>query len=426
MIKEEIEFYLIDFIMCLSDIIDLISPAINNHHKRVAYIALTIAEELNLSLTEQNEIMMAGALHDIGALTLEQKLEFLEFESESHEHGLLGYKLLKTFSPFAVIATLVRYHHVPWQHGLGAAFEGNPVPTGSHILHLADRVAVLINTQENILTQADSICDRISVLSGERFAPDLVDAFLSLARKEFFWLDVVSPFIGTTLCNKARLPTLLLNLDGFVTVAKIISHIIDFRSRFTSTHSCGVAVTCRELSKLIGFSETESRMIEIAGYLHDLGKLAVPSDILEKPARLTTVEFNLIRSHAFHTYRTLGRIRALNIINAWASFHHERMDGNGYPFHYAANNLSLGARIVAIADVFTALTEDRPYRKGMSSDDAIDTLEEMSGKSTPTLDPYLVATLKRHSGEINGMRLAAQHAAAEEYHNFFLHDAGTC
>jgi HD-GYP domain-containing protein (c-di-GMP phosphodiesterase class II) len=423
MIKEEIEFYLIDFIMCLSDIIDLISPAINNHHKRVAYISLSIAEELKLPLTEQNNIMMAGALHDIGALSLKQKLEFLEFESEGHEHGRLGYQLLKTFPPLEGIATLVRFHHVPWKNGQGATFEGNPVPMGSHILHLADRVSVLINPQENILAQIESICARVSEHSGERFAPDLVDAFVELARKEFFWFDVVSPFIDTTLCNKARLPTLLLNLDGFVNVAKIFSHIIDFRSRFTSTHSCGVAVTCRELSKLIGFSETESRMIEIAGYLHDLGKLAVPPEILEKPTRLTSDEFNLIRSHAFHTYRSLGRIRALSIINAWASFHHERMDGNGYPFHHSATNLSLGARIVAIADVFTALTEDRPYRKGMSSDDAIETLEEMA--TNFMLDPLLVATLKRHSGEINSIRLAAQQTAAIEYHNFFLHEAGT-
>ena len=416
--RREVEFPLVDLILCLSDIIDLISPAINNHHKRVAYISLSIAEELGLTPEQQSEIMMAGALHDIGALSLKQKLELLQFDiDDPHEHGQQGYQLLKMFGPFTAIAEIIRYHHVPWDGGAGARFNGNPVPSGSHILHLADRVSLLDSNQENILNQIDPICDQIRGESDKLFVPEQVNAFLNLARKEYFWLDLVSPFLETTLVNKVQLPTLLLNLDGFVTLSRIFSHIIDFRSRFTATHSSGVAATCKALSKLIGFSEGECQMMEIAGYLHDLGKLAVPSELLEKPATLSKDEYNVIRSHAFHTQRSLGRIRSLNIINAWASSHHERLDGTGYPFHYNASNLSLGARIVAIADVFTALTEDRPYRKGMSHTDALQILQKMSDSCM--IDPSIVLLLQQNFDEINSLRITAQQEASKEYREFF-------
>jgi len=95
--------------------------------------------------------------------------------------------------------------------------------------------------------------------------------------------------------------------------------------------------------------------MEIAGYFHDLGKLRVPKEILEKPGKLSTEEFNIIKSHTYHTYRILSHIPNFETINWWASFHHERLNGSGYPFRINAFNFPLGSRIMAIADVFTLL-----------------------------------------------------------------------
>jgi len=164
--------------------------------------------------------------------------------------------------------------------------------------------------------------------------------------------------------------------------------------------------------------------MKIAGYLHDLGKLAVPSEILEKPAKLTEDEFNIIKSHPFYTYRILETISDLDVINIWASFHHERLEAKGYPFHNKGEDLSLGSRIMAIADVFTAITEDRPYRKKMTSDEALQVLREMAENST--LDSNLVSTLRLHYDEVNSLRIAAQAAASKECQEFWQECRESC
>lgn len=416
MIKE-VKVNLFDLIMSLSTAVDLVSQVMANHHKEVAYIASSIARELGLSREEESELIIAGALHDTGAISLKERFETLNFEVEfPHRHAELGYRLIKIFKPLSKIAHLVRYHHVPWSGGEGSEFEGEKVPLGSHILHLADRVDVLIDKKREILGQVKALGEKIEEFAGKMFLPELVGAFKRVATREYFWLDVAGPSIDQILSRRMSLATIELNREGLLNLSQLFSQIIDFRSRFTSTHSSGVAVSAEALARFVGFSEKESQEMKIAGYLHDLGKLAVPTEILEKPGKLTPEEFNLIRSHTFYTYRILEPIGDLEVINSWASFHHERLDGRGYPFHHRDEDLSLGSRIMAVADVFTALTEDRPYRKGMEGGRVLEILQEMAESSA--LDSHIVSLLEAHFEEINSTRIASQKAAAKNYQKF--------
>lgn len=396
-----------DMIMCLSDVVDLVSPAVANHHKQVAYIASTLGAELGLPAERQRELVLAGAVHDIGAISVRERMGALQFEVDTpSQHTELGYSLLKTFVPLVKVADLVRFHHTHWNQGNCAKAPCQPVSIGAHILHLADRVAALLNKQQEVLGQARAICDRIAEQSGRMFMPELVYAFTRLAEKEYFWLDVTSPTLGSILRRQLRSETLELDMDGLVDFAALLSRIIDFRSPFTATHSSGVAASAESLARLVGFSESECKMMRFAGCLHDLGKLAVPTEILEKPARLTEDEFNIVRRHTFYTYRALEHIDDISTVNCWASFHHERMDGKGYPFHIKGQDLLLGSRIMAVADVFTAITEDRPYREAMPNDRALQTLQQMADDSI--LDSHMVSLLKLHFDEINSLRMAAQ------------------
>lgn len=417
MIKE-LQIPLFDLLVCLSDAMDLISPVVVNHHRQVAYIAFSIGAKLGLPIEQQKELVLAGALHDIGALSLKDRIDTLQFELQNpHQHAELGYLLLKKFEPLSSVASLVRYHHVSWSKGAGSQFKGQQVPMESHILHLADRVAVLVNRQQEVLEQSKKICERVEEQSGKMFMPQLVDCFKSLASKEYFWLDVTSSSIGSILSRRVRLATVELNTEKLLDLAKLFSQIIDFRSPFTATHSSGVAASSEALARFIGFSKRECQIMRVAGYLHDLGKLAVPTEILEKPARLTEDEFNIIKSHTFYTYSLLETISDLDIINSWASFHHERLDGKGYPFHHKGDDLSLGSRIMAVADVFTAITEDRPYRKGMSSDRALQVLQQMADNSA--LDSGIISVLKAHFDEVNSVRIATQETSSKEYQKFW-------
>jgi len=197
---------------------------------------------------------------------------------------------------------------------------------------------------------------------------------------------------------------------------KRLYRIIDFKSEFTATHSSGVAAVGRSLATLVGFSRQECRMFEIAAYLHDLGKLAVPSEILEKRERLTQAEWGVMRTHAYYTYQILSPIEALNLVASWSSLHQERLDGSGYPFHVGEDDLPLGARVMAVADVFTGITENRPYRKGMAREEALGVLHGMVAKGE--LDARLVSLLETHFDAISRAREEAQAEAVREYGAF--------
>lgn len=410
---------LIEMSMCLSNAMDLVSPHVVDHHKRVAYIATSIAREMGLSEEAQEDLMMAGLLHDIGAISLRDRLDALKFEIDHpHVHAELGYRLISSFPLFSRISQLVRFHHLAWNHGKGESFDNEHIPLTCHILHIADRIAALVKMQHEILDQSQTIFDKIGSGTGKKFVPLLVNVFSDISQQESFWFDLVSPSITHILTARSRHITIELDLDRLLDLSGLFSKIIDFRSRFTATHSSGVAATAKALGKLTGLTKQECHMLRIAGYLHDLGKLAVPAEILEKPARLTRGEENIVKKHSYDTYWTLNAVKDLKEINTWASLHHECLDGKGYPFRCSAMNIPAGSRIIAVADVFTALAEDRPYRSGMSRYDSLRTLEQMAGNRA--LDADIVSTLISNYDEVNSIRLAMQAEESQEYASFRL------
>jgi HD-GYP domain-containing protein (c-di-GMP phosphodiesterase class II) len=411
-----IRIKLSDLILSFSKALDFVNPLMMNHHMRVAIIASEIAKQYGIERSEILNIFVASTLHDIGAFSLRDRLATLDFEIENPQlHAERGYLLLKNidFDLFSDIANIIRCHHLPWADGKGAYFEGEGVHVGSHIIHLADRIEVLIDRQRHALNQSKTIADVIKSMTGSIFLPDIVEAFDELSKKEYFWLDAASPEIDQIIHDRNVFPDVELDIEGLLKVARLFSHIIDYRSRFTVVHSAGVSAVAALLAQMMGFSEMECRMMSLAGYLHDIGKLAIPAEILEKPARLSPEEFNIIKSHVYHSYRILESVKGLDIINTWASFHHERMDGSGYPFHIKGNELPIGSRIMAVADVFTAITEDRPYRKGMSGESALKVIEDMAKNNA--LDHSIVSIASTYFKHINDVRMDAQLNAGKEY-----------
>ena len=168
-----------------------------------------------------------------------------------------------------------------------------------------------------------------------------------------------------------------------------------------------------ELTKLSGFSDRECHMMEIAGFLHDLGKLAVSNEILEKNGALSDEEIHEMRKHTYYTYIILNKIKGLEHISTWAAYHHEKLNGNGYPFHVKGEDFSKLARIMAVADIFTAITEDRPYRAGMSEDEAVRVLNNMVENGS--IDGTIVKLVQDNAAHINDVRAKAQQAALEEF-----------
>lgn len=379
-----------DLFITLSSALDMGNIEVLDHSRRVAYIVLEIADLLNLNKELKKQIVLAALIHDIGIITYNDKHKaqtiFEVDEDLAESHCKRGADLVRQLEFLPNLSKIILFHHHRWSGGNFNNVKGDKIPLGSRIIHLADRIEAQINPDYYILHQVDSIVEEITAKSGTWFDPALIPVFSVLAKKESFWLNLKSEEYNLILRKWGKETRTKFNLTDLEQVASVVAHLIDRISPFTSRHSSGVAMIAAMIAADLGYNSKEQRAIRIAGLFHDLGKLIVPNKIIEKKGELTKGEYQIIKQHSFYTYRMLNRIEGLGSIPEWAAFHHERLDGTGYPFHIDSKNLNIGSRIMAVSDVFQALTEDRPYRKAFTISHAVQIIEDMERQGKLDLD----------------------------------------
>lgn len=393
----------------ISRTLNLINPEMQYHHEQTAYLAYQIAQELGLVETELFLALNASLLHDIGEAVTSPGLDdgpsfeeiqntkghFQEAETREQRKRIarIGANMLRDIDAFRDVATII------------AASQDAYVPSPdphlriAQIIHLADCVATALSPSTPVLNQVGSIVSQAQELSGTEFCPDAVEALVRVSTRECMWLDLS---LNPTRMLADIGPLRVVPIENLVIFTSLISRVIDFRSPFTAMHSAGVAATARELARLAGMSDQECQMMQVAGNLHDIGKLRVPNSILEKPGRLTTEEFNVIREHTYYTNMILQDVEGFELIAKWAAHHHEKLNGTGYPFHLTAEALDEGSRIMAVADIFSALTEVRPYRKGMDKEQVKRILTENVARGE--ICHGAVSLLMDHYDEVDAVR----------------------
>lgn len=391
----------IELIFALGAAIDLLDPALGAHQKRVAIIAANLAAEIGLPAAEIARAMQAGLLHSVGALSLEN------WECRTRT----GSRFLEISPLTRRLAPLVAHYRdpLPRLKGYGTLHARDALL--SQILNLANFVDDSIDPSVFVLSQVAARRADAAAYARLNLDPNLADAFLRASEADSFWLDTSGIDIDARI--RARLSGergAMADLDALQDFGRLYSILVDARSPFTATHSWGVASVASMLATYSGFDAIGAVQIEVAGQLHDIGKLAVPSDIIEKPAGLTAAEFGAIRSHAYYTGTLLERIPGMLQIADWARCHHEKLDGTGYPRRRKAASIPTEARIIAVADRFVALTEDRPYRTGMSGAGTLALLQ--SDAESGAIDPRVVATLVENFDVIDAIR---RHAQTEEH-----------
>ena len=397
---------LAELTVALSDALDLVGVDVVQHGKRVAFIATECAATADLAPADVEDLFYAGVLHDCGVSSTEVHRQLIAGDDweATGDHCERGFELLRRFPPFGRVAEIVRLHHTHWdEERLHAA--GSPVHELANAVFLADRVDALAHRGKGqpLLLARDGICAAVTERAGTWYAPRLVEAFGRASRAEAFWLTLETHHLDRAIAALAagcRRRTV-----SFVEVrelARIFARIVDAKSHFTAEHSEGVARLARTLGELAGLSEHELELVELAGLLHDLGKLRVPDDVLDKPAQLDDIEFAAVEAHSFETWQILSRVTGLREVAEIAACHHETLTGDGYPFHRSGAELSRLARIVSVADVFQALVQDRPYRRPLPSPAIVAALERMA--AVGKLDAGFVALAASH---VDGCRRAA-------------------
>lgn len=354
-------------IYSLSDALDLVGVTHIHHGKRVAYIAAECAKCRGWSGPLLDELFQAAILHDSGVskTTVHVKLAQMSWEDEA-DHCIQGAKLLATSPLLKHLSDTVLHHHTHWSElkELDLPME---VKLRANCIYMADRVDVLALgcslDGKDILVAKENIKRKILDRRETWFHPELVDAFMQVSQSDVFWLTLVSDHVSGYLATwLSHYHDQSMEFEELRSLVHVFSCIVDAKSPFTKQHSDGVANLARYLGGLFDLPEETCEMLELVGLLHDIGKLRVPDELLDKPDVLNEAEMLVMRQHCFDTYSILKNIKGLERVSLWALQHHERMDGSGYPYQMKANELSFEARIIAVADVFQALAQARPYR----------------------------------------------------------------
>lgn len=384
-------------IHALSDAIDLVGVNVC-HGKRVGCMALQCGRGLGLSELELEDLFHAGLLHDCGVSSTYMHcclVSELDWEG-SKFHCIKGSELLSQFPPLAHLAPIVRYHHTHWEVLREAELPEKTMQL-ANLIYLVDRVDALTaqHYERDLLLARQTVCDTVWRLRGSFFAPELVALFLDLSSNEAFWLSLETRHLMRFIYERERefQPTPV-SFPELRQLALLFARVVDAKSPFTMEHSLGTARLARFLAKQAGLTSKTCEKIEIAALLHDLGKLQVPDEILEKPGPLTREERAMIQRHSFETYQILRGITGLEDITLWAAYHHETPDGHGYPFHRHGAELTVEMRIIAVSDVFQALAQCRPYRKPLAPAEILTVLRTFVHKDR--LDGEIVELAGQH------------------------------
>lgn len=385
-------------IYALADALDLVGIDDAAHGKRVAIMAAEVAKTLGWSSRAVEISFDLGLLHDIGVSSTQVHKHLIdEFDWEGSKlHAEVGFQLLNQFQPLAHLALPVLYHHTRWEQLMALGLEKN-LAEQANLIWLVDRVDALIVpffATNQLLLQHQTIRAKISQYSDGFFAPHLVAAFMQASETEAFWLNLEPRGLQQYLLDQqAKIETFQASFPQLKQLAQIFAHIVDTKSVFTAEHSFGVARVARFLAEKMGVSADNCDKIEIAGLLHDLGKLGIADPILEKPGPLSPVERLLMNAHTFETFQILHRINGFEEIAQWAAYHHEEPDGSGYPFHIKQEQMCLEARILRVADIFQAMVQNRPYRPGLNASELLVFLDDLLRQQR--VDAEVVAVLKQ-------------------------------
>jgi len=395
-------FNLNEFLISISFALDFVeldlTGATTNHSKRVSYICYKIGENLGLTKKELYDLTALSILHDNGVSEkslhdklLGSNLENFTLIERKKEHCVASENNISSFPFNTTVKNVLLYHHENYDGSGYFNIERNDIPLMSQIIHFADILDINFNFENINKEDQNKIFAFINDNRNIIFSDEVTNAFLNISEHKSFWLDLKRMFITTALKNLIPLYAVECSFKDIRNITKTLSTIIDSKSPYTQLHSSELAIKVAKLSKYYGYNEEDTYELIIAADLHDIGKLAVPNSILDAKRKLTYDEYELIKEHTYYTRVALQEITGFENIVEWASNHHEKLDGKGYPNGKDHDELDFNSRLMGCLDIYQALTETRPYRPSLSHKAAMKILNDM--KNDGLIDPSITADI---------------------------------
>lgn len=364
----------------LSYALDIAENNYLSHAKHVTYTSMLLGRAIEG--VDLKNLYFAALIHDLGAGIIYGE----------KDHSLKGSEIIKDLPLDPYISQIVLYHHEAYNGTGPFGLKGNDIPIESQIINAANLVDYhLKDHQQGDYAVKISLLDWIDKVT-PKLDPVIIDRLISLIHKPFYLLEYYDTSIDKNVGRLAKTfpPELMINED-IIQFAEVFSKIIDQRNPFTNNHSIGIAEIAKRVSTALDFTGEERDQLYIAALLHDIGKLAVDNAIINKPGRLNDQERFEIDTHTYYTRWILGKIHGFEQITEWAANHHEKLNGSGYPYGKTSKDLDYFSRVIAIADIYQALTEARPYRDPMPMTKVYAILNEMAQKKE--LDQDILDTL---------------------------------
>ncbi|MBY0403908.1 MAG: HD domain-containing protein [Cyanobacteria bacterium] len=394
--RPEPQAAMVDFLIAISKGVDLLEGRSLRHGMKVAAIAGSIAKQMALTPREITSIVYAGLLHDVGLayVTADFYPHLPEGMSEKeayYSHAMLNSRVVgvsndKKFSHEAQqilnthpqasanfiesihlsqdIKEIVATHHELCD-GSGYPFglTTESIPLGGRILAFADTVEAVMAEVSGLTTRKLALESFLDIKTAQKFDPVVVDTFRRMMFDETFLRQLYSIEITEILSGLCEGRSQPLTGKMILDISRAFGKLPDaLLPQYTQHHAEKVAHYALRMANYLDIPQEQCGELIIASLLHDVGKLVIPMSILTKQGPLSDPEWELVHQHSHFTEEILKNIPTFETLTTWAGEHHERMNGRGYPAKKKGFEISLGGRIIGLADVFDVLVSSRPYR----------------------------------------------------------------
>jgi len=363
----------------LSYALDILGKNNVSHSKSVAYLSVLLCRELKIEEKTVQNIYYAALLHDIGIS--EEFFKGKVYLDGMKRHCSIGSKIVRKLPLEREISDYILYHH-EYSDGSGAfGLLEQDIPLGGLIIGFASAFDdVFAQTEKFNLSVLSKIDNWVANIK-PRFSKEIVDAFNRIIKKALLLLDYFSVETRYNLGRQIGIEDdVCYNTEDVTKFAYCFAELNDQRSQFTFHHSTEIAELAKKVSAHLGYDEATQSKVFIAGLLHDVGKLDISTDILHKNGPLNPDERFEMNRHAYFTRKVLEQIDGFDDIVNMAANHHEKIDGTGYSMGITGDDLSELEKLMAICDIFQALTEERPYRANMRLEKVQSIMKDMVDK----------------------------------------------